>query len=206
MLGGFGTVVEHAINAVAYREARLEGLEMDVGGVLLDGLEQDQVDQARDGSRSGRLEQVAGTRHGVGNGGGSVGAIPPGRIERADVAAGVCLGMRGVGAGDRAAHHLLVGDHAAQRTSDHLRCLLVYLDARGVGHQQARLAADTYRQDIVTARPGQRQKMQLRHEHGVVHGKQEGQPQTVGLRAPWRQRQAWAAGLRGLGHDLGFPS
>ena len=208
MLGRLGAVVEHAVDAVAHGQARLEGLEMDVGGVLLDGLEQDQVDQMRDGGGPGRLEQVARARPRVPAPGGGAPGVRPGRVERADVAAGIGIGMGGVAARDRLPHDGLGGDHAAQRTADHLGRLLVHFDAGGVGHQQARLAVDAQRQDVVAARPGQRQRgHQFRHEHGVVDGRQEGQPQAFGPRARLGRRvRALAAGHRGLRHHRGFPS
>ena len=47
-LGGGRHLVEGAVHAVADLELGLEGLEVNVAGAVLDGLEQDQVDEADD--------------------------------------------------------------------------------------------------------------------------------------------------------------
>ena len=48
VLGRRHHLVEDAVDAVAHLELVLEGLEVDIGGLVLDGLEQDEVEQADD--------------------------------------------------------------------------------------------------------------------------------------------------------------
>ena len=52
-------LVEHAVHAVAVAEVRLVRLDVDVGGALLDRVQQDEVDQLDHGRVGGALLQVA---------------------------------------------------------------------------------------------------------------------------------------------------
>ena len=51
-------LVEHAVDAVADAEVLLVGLDVDVGGALLDGVEQDEVDELDDRRVVGGLREV----------------------------------------------------------------------------------------------------------------------------------------------------
>jgi len=142
-LGQIGLLAQDTVDARAQTQAVRKGFDVDVGGVFLQRLQQDRVDQTRHRRVIGRTQQIA--------------------VERARAGCGIrgvglaSRGTRGVrlfevDRVDRRTNHLFGGDHRMRIGGQQQGGVLQRVDIGRVLHQQAQAFVQPDRQHVALAR------------------------------------------------------